>query len=60
MRSHATESVAVEDAHYEGVSNSGELLRTESLRDAVAAVSEMTGVKKSEVYARALKLSDKS
>ncbi|HXQ26111.1 MAG TPA: ABC transporter ATP-binding protein [Candidatus Acidoferrales bacterium] len=32
MRSHATESVAVEDAHFEGVSTSGELLRTEGLR----------------------------
>ncbi len=35
-------------------------LRTESLRDAVATVSEMTGAKKSDVYARALKLSGKS
>jgi 16S rRNA (cytidine1402-2'-O)-methyltransferase len=35
-------------------------LRTESLRDAVATVSEMTGAKKSDVYAQALKLSGKS
>ena len=32
MRSHASESVAVEDANFEGVSTSGELLRTEGLR----------------------------
>jgi 16S rRNA (cytidine1402-2'-O)-methyltransferase len=35
-------------------------LRTESLRDAVAAVTDMTGVKKSEVYARALQLTKKT
>ena len=33
-----------------------EALRTHSLRDAVAAVSGATGLKKSDVYARALKL----
>jgi 16S rRNA (cytidine1402-2'-O)-methyltransferase len=31
-------------------------LKTETLRDAVTAVSGMTGIKKSEVYARALKM----
>jgi len=36
------------------------LLRTESLRDAVAIAVEATGMKKSEIYARALWLSGKS
>lgn len=36
-----------------------EALRTQTLRDAVAAVSDLTGVKKNEVYARALKLAEK-
>ena len=31
-------------------------LRTQSLRDAVAVVSEMTGIKKKEVYAKALEI----
>ena len=36
-----------------------EALQSQSLRDAVAGVSAATGIRKSEVYARALKLSGK-
>jgi 16S rRNA (cytidine1402-2'-O)-methyltransferase len=52
-----------QESRAENAANIDELLKqalhTESLRDAAAAVSEMTGVKKSDVYARALKLKGK-